>query len=148
MTKEVASCKEDEAARAAAERMLQSHVGSLPVVDGEGRLTGVVTDRDLVVRVMARGLDANAATLSEVMSRELVTCAPTDDVDEAVDRMMRHQVRRIYIVDADGRLAGVIAQADIASRSGNRSNTARLVERVSQPGVPEPVPFGMGSNRE
>jgi CBS domain-containing protein len=79
------------------------------------------------------------------MSKDLITCSPEDALEDAIDRMMRHQVRRIYVVDSASTLAGVISQADVASRSGDRIQTAQLVERVSQPGVPEPVPGGLGA---
>ncbi len=137
MTKDVASCTPNVSARGAARLMAEEHVGSLPVVaDGDGRrLVGVVTDRDLVMRVLAPGRDGEATRIEEVMTKKVVTCLPGDDLDEAIDRMMAKQIRRLYIVDADGRLEGVIAQADIASRSGDRNKTAQLVERLSQPEV-------------
>ncbi len=143
MTKEVAACGPEYNVRAVARLMLEQHVGSLPIVDSERRLIGVVTDRDLVVRVIVPGLDPDSTPISTVMSKELVTCLPEDDLGEATSRMMEHQIRRLYIVDQHGHVAGVIAQADVASRSGDRNKTAQLVERVSQPGVPEPVPNGM-----
>jgi CBS domain-containing protein len=137
MTKEVASCTPDVSARGAAQLMAEEHVGSLPVIEDSDarRVVGVVTDRDLVIRVMALGRDAETTRIEDVMTKRVVTCLPSDDLDEATDRMMQHQVRRLYIVDGDGRLRGVIAQADIASRSGDRNKTAQLVERLSQPEV-------------
>lgn len=144
MTKEVITCGPEMSARDAAELMGTRHIGSLPVVDGDGRLMGVVTDRDLVLRVMARDLDARGTAVSRVMSSDLVTASPDDDLDAVTDRMKERQVRRVYVVDGRGSLAGVIAQADVASRGGDRILTAQLVERVSQPGVPELVPGGMG----
>jgi CBS domain-containing protein len=137
MTKEVASCTPEVSARGAARLMAEEHVGSLPVIDLEDgrRVVGVVTDRDLVLRVMALGRDPEATRIEDVMTKRVVTCLPSDDLDEATDRMMAHQIRRLYIVDANGHLEGVIAQADIASRSGDRNKTAQLVERLSQPDV-------------
>lgn len=136
MTKEVASCTPDVSARGAARLMAEEHVGSLPVVEGDGRkVVGVITDRDLVIRVMALGRDAEATRIEDVMTKHVVTCLPGDDLDEATHRMMEQQIRRLYIVDGEGRLQGVIAQADIASRSGDRNKTAQLLERLSQPEV-------------
>lgn len=144
MTKDVASVAPDVSARGAARLMAEQHVGSLPVV-GEGRkLIGIITDRDLVIRVMAPGHDPEATQVDSIMSTDLVTCYPNDEIEEATDRMMNYQVRRLYIVDRDGILVGVIAQADIANRAGDRIRTAQLVERVSQADAPKPVPGGMG----
>lgn len=137
MTKEVASCTPAVSARGAARLMAEEHVGSLPVVEDSAgrRVVGVITDRDLVLRVMALGRDPEATRIEDVMTKRVITCLPSDDLDEATDRMMTQQVRRLYIVDAEGRLEGVISQADIASRSGDRNKTAQFVERLSQPDV-------------
>jgi CBS domain-containing protein len=113
----------------AAKLMRDEDVGSLPVVH-EDQLVGVVTDRDIAVRVVAEGRDA-ATTVAEVASDRPVTVEPSADVDQALQLMSEHQVRRLPVVEG-GRLVGVIAQADIA-RLGEDKQTGDLVQGVSQP---------------
>jgi CBS domain-containing protein len=137
MSKEIVRCGPGDKLREAARLMSEHHIGSLPVAEG-GTLVGVVTDRDIVLRGVAREPDISHLTVADVMTKDPVTCSPTDDVDEAADRMMKHQIRRIFVVRNE-QLVGVISQADIASRGGDRERTSQLLERVSQPGVPEPA---------
>src|SRR5688572_28318061 len=97
----------------AAKLMRDEDVGSLPVVEN-GRLTGVVTDRDIAVRAVAEGKDPQSTKVADVCSGDLVTIDPQQDLDEALRLMARHQVRRLPVVEEDGRLVGVVAQADVA----------------------------------
>lgn len=113
----------------AAKLMATEDVGSLPVTEGD-RLVGMVTDRDIVTRVVAEGKDAQAATVGEIASKDLVTVDPQQDLDEALRLMAQHQVRRLPVVEEDGRLVGILAQADVA-REGEDSKTGQLVERIS-----------------
>ena len=114
-----------------AARLMREHdIGSLPVVHND-RIVGVVTDRDLVVRVIAAGLDPDTTPVVEVASDRLVTADASADLDEALHLMAQHQVRRLPVVE-DDRLVGVIAQADVA-RLGREKQTGELVEAVSQP---------------
>ena len=115
--------------------MKDSDVGSIPVVKDRSdmELIGIVTDRDLTVRVLAEGLDPAATTVVDVISRDLVTVGPDDDVERAMDAMGEHQVRRIPVVDGDNRLVGIIAQADIAARMEAPEKTAEVVEEISKP---------------
>ena len=115
--------------------MKDSDVGSIPVVKDRSdmELIGIVTDRDLTVRVLAEGLDPAATTVVDVISRDLVTVGPDDDVERAMDAMGEHQVRRIPVVDGDNRIVGIIAQADIAARMEAPAKTAEVVEEISKP---------------
>lgn len=114
-----------------AARLMREHdVGSLPVVHND-RIVGVVSDRDLVVRVIATGLDPDTTPIVEVASDRPVTVEASADLDEALHLMAQHQVRRLPVVE-DDRLVGVIAQADVA-RLGKEQQTGELVEAVSQP---------------
>ena len=113
-----------------AQRMAELDVGSLPIVEGE-RVVGMVTDRDIVVRGLAKGLDANAQ-VSEVMSGEVETVEETDDLDEVHDRMSASQIRRLPVVDENGSLVGIIALADLARRDDDREAGATL-EEISEP---------------
>ncbi len=113
----------------AAKLMATEDVGSLPVTEGD-RLVGMVTDRDIVTRVVAEGKDAQVATVGEIASKDLVTVDPQQDLDEALRLMAQHQVRRLPVVEEDGRLVGILAQADVA-REGEDSKTGQLVEQIS-----------------
>src|ERR671937_307481 len=114
----------------AAQMMRDEDVGIAPVVEGD-RLIGTLTDRDIVVRVVAEGKDPDAVTAREVASTNVVTVDPQQDLDEALRLMAQHQVRRLPVVEEDGRLVGVIAQADVAREAGERQ-TGQLVEDISK----------------
>jgi CBS domain-containing protein len=114
----------------AAKMMREEDVGLAPIVEGD-KLVGMLTDRDITVRVVAEGKDANAVKVSEVASSELISVNPQQDLDEALRMMAKHQVRRLPVVEEDGRLVGVVAQADVA-REGNAEATGRLVEEISE----------------
>ena len=129
MTSEVTACEPNTTVAEAAKVMAKEDVGPVPVVE-EGRLTGVVTDRDIVVRVVAEGRDPNSTTVGEIASRDLVTVSPDDDLDVALQHLARKQVRRIPVVEGD-RLVGIVAQADIA-RLGSDAKTGEVVEEISR----------------
>jgi len=116
--------------------MLAEDVGSLPVVQGE-RLMCVITDRDIAVRVVAEGKDPTDLPVAGIASREIVTVSPDQPLDEALQVMASAQVRRLPVVD-DGRLVGILAQADVA-RSADEQATGRVVEEISQPGGQQPA---------
>jgi CBS domain-containing protein len=115
----------------AAKMMKEEDVGLAPVVEGQ-QLVGTLTDRDIVVRVVAEGKDPQSVTVREVASTDLVTIDPQQDLDEALTLMASKQVRRLPVVEQDGRLVGVLAQADIA-REAKEKQTGQLVEDISQP---------------
>jgi CBS domain-containing protein len=122
--------------REAAQIMKDDDVGIIPVVENDSsrRLVGVVTDRDLAVRVVADGRDGNTH-VRDVMSRdELATCSPDEDVDDAMDLMASEQVRRIPIVDERGSLVGIVAQADIVRKAESDGKAEDTIERISEPG--------------
>ena len=114
----------------AARMMKAGDFGSLPVVD-EGRLVGMLTDRDIVVRAVAEGVDTRAAQVGDVASRDPVSVEPDQDLDEARELMARHRIRRLPVVE-DGRLVGVLSQADIALESSEKK-TGEVVQEISQP---------------
>ena len=96
-----------------AHMMEMEDVGSIPVVEND-RLVGIVTDRDIVVRAIAKGKDPKGMPASAVSTRELVTVGPDDDLSDALELMVRHQVRRLAVMGEDEQLVGVISQADVA----------------------------------
>jgi CBS domain-containing protein len=95
-------------------------------------LLGIVTDRDLVLKVLAEGSDPRSTQIDGVMTTDVVACNPEDACDKALDLMEQHQVRRIPIVDKDNRLVGIISQADIATRLDEPAKTAEVVEEISR----------------
>ena len=114
----------------AAEVMKGEDVGSVPVVE-EGRLAGIVTDRDIVTRAVAERRDPQTVKVEEIASRDLVTVEPEQDLDEALALMARHQVRRLPVVE-EGRLVGMLAQADVALEAKEKK-VGETVEEISQP---------------
>ena len=114
----------------AAKMMKQEDVGLAPIVEGD-RLVGTLTDRDIVLRVVAEGKDPQTVTAREVASTDVVTIDAQQDLDEALRLMASNQVRRLPVVE-EGRLVGVLAQADVA-REANEDQTGQLVEDISQP---------------
>ena len=114
----------------AAKMMKQEDVGLAPIVEGE-RLVGTVTDRDIVTRVIAEGRDPESTSVREIASTDLVTVDPQQNFDEALRLMAQHQVRRLPVVEEDGRLVGVVAQADVAEHASS-SDTGRMVEEISE----------------
>jgi CBS domain-containing protein len=114
----------------AARLMEAENVGSVPVVE-DGRLVGMITDRDIAVRVVGEGKDSQSTTVAEIASRELVTVDPQQNLDEALRLMAQHQVRRLPVVEEDGRLVGILAQADVA-REGDDRATGQMVQQISE----------------
>jgi CBS domain-containing protein len=113
-----------------AELMEAEDVGSIPVVEDD-RLVGIVTDRDIVVRAIAKGKDPQGMPASAVSSRELVTVSPDDDLSAALELMARHQVRRLAVTGENERLLGVVSQADVA-REAKEKDTGEVVQSISR----------------
>jgi CBS domain-containing protein len=112
-----------------AEVMETEDVGAVPLVEGD-RLVGIVTDRDIVVRAIAKGKDPRGMPASEVSSRELLTVSPDDDLSDALRLMAEYQVRRLAVTD-DERLVGVVSQADVALQ-GKDKDTGQVVGGISR----------------
>jgi CBS domain-containing protein len=130
MTSNPRSLESGSTVMEAARLMRDEDAGIIPIVEGE-KLVGTVTDRDIAVRVVAEGRQPESVTVGEIASRELVTIDPQQDLDEALRLMARHQVRRLPVVEEDGKLVGIVAQADIAEHASD-SRTGELVEDISK----------------
>jgi len=109
--------------------MAQEDVGPIPVVDGD-RLVGIVTDRDIVLRVVAEGRDPSSTTVGEIASTNLETVSPDENLDSALQKMAAGQVRRLPVVEG-GRLVGIVAQGDVA-REGDDARTGDTVQGISR----------------
>jgi CBS domain-containing protein len=99
----------------AAKLMKGEETGLAPIVDG-GRLIGVVTDHDIAIRVVAEGRDPETTKVEDVASRDLVTVDPDHGLEDALVLMAQHEVKRLPVIDEDGTLVGIVAQADVARR--------------------------------
>lgn len=115
MSKLVQTVGRHETVQEAARRMRDRNIGFLPVCDKKGRAIGVVTDRDLALRVCAENLKAKKTAVEDIMSEEIVSCRPTEDVRRAQDLMIFHEKSRIIIADGEGRPLGIVSLADIAA---------------------------------
>jgi CBS domain-containing protein len=137
MTPDPVSIEADQPIKRAAVIMKQHDVGAVPVVDAPSsrRLTGIVTDRDIVVKVVAGERGVEQATVRDAMTGSPVACRLDDDIEQALKIMSERQVRRIPVVDDAGRLCGIIAQADVATRINRDKQTGELVEAISEPGT-------------
>ena len=134
MTANPSFCLPADSVFTAAQIMKREDVGPVLVVSSptEKRLAGIVTDRDLALKVVAEGRDAHSTTVDEVMSPNPVTCHENDDISSAIRKMSEYQVRRIPVLDSSDRLAGIIAQADVARHAG-QEDVGEMVEEISQP---------------
>jgi CBS domain-containing protein len=136
MTPDPAFCTPDTTAGEAAALMRDHDAGSIPVVENgqSKKLVGTVTDRDLAVRGLADGKGPDTL-VRELMTPSPITCGPDDEVEIVREVMVSQQVRRVPVVDQDGRLVGIVAQADIAREDGAASDreVGRIVEAISEP---------------
>lgn len=136
MTKDPACVTPGATIREAAQLMQRENVGIVPVVEEKGtnRLLGVVTDRDIAIRVVAEGRDAGTRVSDVMSSSRIRTCTLDDDVDAVMDAMADEQLRRIPIVDDRGMLVGIVAQADIVRKTRDEDKAGNTVKEISEPG--------------
>jgi len=134
MTKDVVTATAEATIVDVARLMKNADIGPILIVDNEtsNTLVGIVTDRDIVMKVIADGQDANTTRVGEVMSKKLVTCRADDDVDVAMKSMAQFQLRRIPVVEDNMRLVGIISQADLATRVDAPAKTGEVVKEISQ----------------
>ena len=130
MTPSVHAASPTDSLASAAEIMSSQDVGSLPVVEN-GRLIGVLTDRDIVVRAVAERVTPETLNVGDVASRQPVTVQPDEDLDEALRLMAHHRVRRLPVVE-EGRLVGMLSQADLAGEAKEKK-VGEMLEEISQP---------------
>jgi len=130
MTGNVISISEDEPVNAAARLMKRNNIGSLPVRDGRGKLKGIITDRDIVLRCVADGEDCTDMRVGEIMSRNLVTVDASDDTERAAEKMGRNRVRRLPVTEG-GILVGMVALGDLARSGDYRMEAAESLSEIS-----------------
>ena len=134
MTKDPVCCLPDDEVQKAAKLMKDEDVGVIPIIEDEDTKTllGIVTDRDLALRVVAEGRDIGGTRIKDVMTTGAVSCRPDDDLQKALDAMEENQVRRIPVVDHNQTIVGIIAQADVATRLSEPKKIAEVVEEISK----------------
>jgi CBS domain-containing protein len=144
MTGDVCTIHFSDSVENAARAMVRRDCGALPVVNDSGRLIGMITDRDVVTRIVARGLDPRRARVDECMSDQVFACYEEDLIESCMWLMSRHQVRRIPVVDERDRVVGIVSQADLARHAvafpgrGERRAFADVMCAVSEP---TPAPY-------
>jgi CBS domain-containing protein len=140
MTRQVRSVHPATSVEHAARMMEGCDCGALPVIGDNGVLVGIVTDRDIAIRIVARGRDARNAIVADCMTERLVACYANESLAECMRQMARHRVRRMPVVDERQRLVGIVAQGDLARHAGRhplrneRRALTEVVSEVSQPG--------------
>jgi CBS domain-containing protein len=134
MTENLVFCTPEDTVSKVAQLMKREDIGPVLIVDNERskKLVGIVTDRDLALKVVGEGRDPKTTKVEDVMSRKLVTCHADDDVENALKAMAQYQLRRIPVVDANMSLVGIISQADVATRVDEPEKTAEVVKEISQ----------------
>lgn len=144
MTTGVRTCREHDKLSAAIQSMWDNDLGCLPVVDGAGRVVGMITDRDAAMALHFRGVPTWALQVADAMARIVFSAGPGDDLGRTLERMAEHQLRRLPIVDEDGRLAGILTLADVAQASAGRGrkpvlakDVAELLAAVTRPRPPQ-----------
>jgi len=134
MTKNPVCCLPVDTIKKAAELMKVGDFGALPIVDSEEnrKIVGILTDRDIAVQAVAEGMDPETTKVERVMNRNVFCVRDTDDVNETLSTMSNQQIRRIPVVDADDRIVGIVAQADIATRLDDTAEAGKVVEEISR----------------
>lgn len=140
MTPNPSCCHPDDPVVTAAALMASGHWGCLPVVEPDSdRIVGILTDRDLALRVVGEAGDPRTLRVADVMSRGVICCLPDDDIEDLEQHMRSHRVRRIPVVDPIGRVVGIVSQADLATRALrdlhalDPEDLARTLEAISEP---------------
>ena len=131
MTREVQTISPNQTAKEAASFMLSTDSGSIPVTDGE-RLVGMITDRDIAVRGVAKG-NGPDTPVSELMTKDCITAREDDDVSTIASKMSEAQVRRLPVIDGDEKLCGIVSLGDL-SRDGDDQSASQALAGISQPG--------------
>ena len=136
MTKNPVCCLPSDTVSTVAELMKSKDIGPVPIIENEQtkKLVGIVTDRDLALKIVADARDPRSTKAEEVMTREVVTCRAEDDLQNAMDAMSGHKLRRIPVIDNNNRIVGIIAQAGVMTPCFDQSEkTAAMVRGISQP---------------
>jgi CBS domain-containing protein len=135
MTRNVEIIAPKATVQEAAKKMQDLNVGALPVCDGD-RLTGMITDRDLVMRILAEGRNPKTVTVSDAISKDVVFCFEDDGVEKASQLMAQHQIRRLPVMSSTKRLVGIVTLGDLAVHGKNPEASGDVLQQVSIPAHP------------
>jgi CBS domain-containing protein len=116
----------------AAKKMASQDIGSLPVCSDKRKVVGIITDRDITVRAVARGLDPNHTTVQEVMTRDVLSCSADSEIEDACQLMEKRQVRRLLVTDEDDTPVGIVSLGDIALCMREKQS-GEVLRKVSEP---------------
>ena len=135
MTTNPECCLASDKVYVIAQRMQSQNVGALPVVENHDnkKLIGIITDRDLAIRVLGANQNATSTQVRAVMTHNPFVCFADDEIDTTIEIMAHNQIRRIPVVDENKRIVGIISQADVATRLESQSQSANMLEQISQP---------------
>ena len=135
MTKDLVYSSPSDRVSDVAQLMKNEDIGPVLIVDDSHdgkRLVGIVTDRDLAIKVVGEGRDPQNTRVEDVMTKKVITCRAGDDVQNAMQAMAQYQLRRIPVVDDNDHLVGIISQADVATRLNEPQSTAEVVKEISR----------------
>ena len=140
MTKDVLFCSPTDNPAAAAERMMQKDCGIIPIVTEEKKVIGVITDRDICLAYARRGAKLAAFNLEEFIGKKIISCQPTDKIEDALKKMKKNQVKRLIITSQDGILLGIISIADILlATDKHKSLTKKVISTLKSINKPRPI---------
>lgn len=134
MTRDPACCTPKATLQDVAQKMAECDCGEIPVLDQQKRVIGVITDRDICIRAVAKGRDMKQTSVDEIMSTPVYTVKPEDDIEEVCRQMEDHKIRRVPVVDAQGACCGIVAQADLVANLPG-SQAGKVVRDISTPGA-------------
>ena len=134
MTDNPVCCLPNDTVSQAARIMRREDIGPVPVIndDQSKQLIGIITDRDLALKVVAESRDPIHTKVADVMTSTIFVCRDEDDVSSAISAMEEYQIRRIPVLDDNGRIVGIISQADVATRIREQNRTGEVVQEISQ----------------
>ncbi|MDX6499195.1 MAG: hypothetical protein QOG23_2455 [Blastocatellia bacterium] len=134
MTDNPVCCLPNDLVSQAARVMRREHIGAIPVVSDERtkEIIGIVTDRDLAIKVVAESRDPNRTIVSDVMTHTIVVCREDDELSSAIAAIEEYQIRRVPVIDQGGHLVGIISQADVHTQTHERELTAVRVAEISR----------------
>jgi CBS domain-containing protein len=136
MTRRVESITEEDNVALAAQMMRDLNVGALPVRNNENKMTGMITDRDIVVRAIADGKQPNSTQIRMAMTDGVVSCPAEQSVEEAVALMEQHQIRRLVVLNESNQAVGILALGDVAVKAPGKELCGEAMEEISKPGQP------------
>ncbi|AJC49029.1 CBS domain-containing protein [Allofrancisella guangzhouensis] len=131
MTKEPVILKENATILEAVKKMEECDCGILPIVDDDKNIKGVITDRDIIVRAIAKNKDLNKTQITEIMSKNPIFCEEDDSLQQAVSQMTRHSIRRVLVKDKEGTFCGILSLIDVINRVKDKSSLADLFKEVN-----------------